>query len=202
MTNTQKISGNIPDSQKISGEIKSSKTIYKDNYNDLKNKPCINGVVLKGDLSDSDLKITADSIANLHKVSLSGDYNDLENTPSFEEYVDSKLSEKLDVTTYENEKTQITQKIENAETRNNLDTSRLKSEIGTVKKNLITHGYTVVSDLNGITFTLDSEKKITCNGTATAWTSKVFSTYTKLLAGEKYIGSGSLDGSGESTYNL
>jgi hypothetical protein len=102
MENAIKISGNINPVKTISGNIEVAKTIYKNNYNDLKNKPSINGVLLKGNNTLEDLQITADCIPNLADVAKSGDYNDLSNKPIIpeidvnKEYVDNNLNNKVD----------------------------------------------------------------------------------------------------------
>lgn len=53
------ISGNISSEQKISGSISRPQTIYKDDYEQLKNKPKINDVELSGNKTSEEIGIKA-----------------------------------------------------------------------------------------------------------------------------------------------
>lgn len=99
MNNTKEISGNIISLKNISGNIQKAQTIYKDNYNDLTNKPSVNGVVLKGNVTIDDLGIDSENILNLAQVAKTGSYEDLLDKPEIDidkDYVDNELAKKID----------------------------------------------------------------------------------------------------------
>lgn len=69
------------------------------------------------------------------------------------------------------------------------------------RKNLLKNTGTTQTK-NGVTFTVNEDKSVTCNGTATAITSLVINYTTKLEYGQKYILSGCPNNGSDKSYSL
>lgn len=179
--NDKIVDGSITQIKKIYGNIEKAQTIYKDNYNDLKNKPSINGVLLKGNITINDLGIDSENILNLAQVAQTGSYEDLLDKPSIDinkDYVDDALTKKVDKITGKGlstndftteEKIKLTGLENYDDTAVRSDIAMNKSSIGLQKKNLLKN--TAVSKtLNGITFTVNDDKSVSCTEIADALT--------------------------------